>query len=1129
MTVVADVPLVAPATVTVSRQLDMRELLQVPTSTRSFTHLLSAEPGVSADLPPALVNGNGNISPSVNGLRTTSNSVQFNGIDATNLSNNQGTLTDNISPSPETLEEVKLQTSMYDASVGRSGGGNFQLVTRSGTNDIHGTLYGFFQNEALNANDYFYNRDGIERPRARRRETGATIGGPAVKDKLFFFGGYQNTYAGTAFVPSAQSLSHLPDALSLIQGERTAQSLYDAFKQANPNFTLTGPAEISPIALKIFQLRNPATGDYVIPSPAGKTSISTMKDGAGNPLTLVRQVETATFKQNQFTTKLDSQLSAANRLSGTFFWANFPGYDPFPDPTSLTSPFTLERGDKARTFALSDIHAFGAALTNEARFGFHFLNNSRRLEPAFDTLTNEALGVTNPASQFDNSIATRRMGHYIFRGPRISFGGPNDSYNKRDQRSYTFSDTLSWFKGRHSLRMGVEFKRHMYASNLPEEQATEFEKFASFDQLMRGLAQEADTQYGITSKTFRMTDAGWFIADDYKITSKLTLNLGLRWDWFGWPVEQNGLFGNFDFAALTNTEDPTPAFMVPSNFKPTGIQAIDGAAAASIKAKNKHTLNGQDLNNFQPRLGFAWSPNGKTVVRGGYGVFFDRPSASFMNTVFSNYPFLREVEVTYPSGAVPIASAFSKQNTQLPFNRYLPNRVVFIGSASSGNYQVRDGSGVTQGADGTPNPIDPSTGQPVLGNVAETFEFRAVDRNLRTPYVQNWNFSIQQQFSDNMMFEIRYIGTKGTKLLQSVALNQGYDLNDSSTPDYIYKRLNDAYTAAGSPRGTLPNTGTERERGLGKAFGFLNPSTGKIDYNFGRSVPNSSTSVMIPFEARAPIMGFNIPEALVLQNGVNSSYHSAQAAVNRRFAQGFQFRLAYTFSKAIDTMSIDPGSTAGGGRSDVPNTGFVMQGDQRNLSANRALSDFDRRHRFSLSYSWELPTGASTSRFVRGWTLSGFVQAQSGAPFSIWFPEPEANTTAQLASLGNGSGGYFRLGFGRPNLAPGKTLADLRRQGSDPTLKYFDSSALSSPGGGFGNLGRNVLTGPRQLRWDMALSKETKFNERLSLEVRAEAFNFLNTVNFGMPVGDLSDSQFGQITDTVGGPRTIQFGARVRF
>jgi hypothetical protein len=108
-------------------------------------------------------------------------------------------------------------------------------------------------------------------------------------------------------------------------------------------------------------------------------------------------------------------------------------------------------------------------------------------------------------------------------------------------------------------------------------------------------------------------------------------------------------------------------------------------------------------------------------------------------------------------------------------------------------------------------------------------------------------------------------------------------------------------------------------------------------------------------------------------------------------------------------------------------------------------------------------------------------------------------------------------------------LADLRRQGSDPTLKYFDSSALSSPGGGFGNLGRNVLTGPRQLRWDMALSKETKFNERLSLEVRAEAFNFLNTVNFGMPVGDLSDSQFGQITDTVGGPRTIQFGARVRF
>ena len=1128
VTVVGEAALITPNTATTSRQIDTRELLQVPTSTRSFTHLLSAEPGVSADLPPVSVNGNGNISPSVNGLRTTSNSVQFNGVDATNLSSNEGSLTDNISPAPETLEEVKLQTSLYDASAGRSGGGNFQLITKSGANEFHGSGYAFFQNERFNANDFFFNRDGISKPIASRYEGGFTAGGPVRKDKVFFFGGYQKTSAETAFVPTAQSLSHLPNALSLISGERTADALFNAFQQTNSRFTLTGPAQIDPIAVRIFNLKNPATGDYVIPSAKGRNALSTATDAAGNPLTLTRQVYPASFDQHQFTGKLDAQLTALNRLSGVVFFANYPGFDPFPDPSSLVSPFTLERSDRARTVAISDIHTFGASLTNEVRFGLHFLNNSRRLDPRFDALTNESIGVPNPATQFDNRIATQRMGHYIFRGPRISFGGPNDSYNTRDQRSLSFSDTLSYFRGRHSLRFGMEWKRHLYDSDLPEEQATEFEKFASFDQLLRGVGQEGDTQFGFTEKSFRMYDLSGFVTDDWKISPRFTLNLGVRWDWFGWPTERNGRIGNFDFSALTNTENPVNAFLVPSNVQTSGIPAIDSAIATSIKAGNKHTLNGQDLNNVQPRIGFAWSPNEKFVVRGGYGVFFDRPSAAVMNTVFSNYPFLREIEVTYPSGAVPLSRAFSQQDLTLPFNRYLPNRVAFIGSAT-GNYQLRDATNVTRGADGTLNPIDPSTGQPVIGNVAETFEFRAVDRNLRTPYIQQWNLSIQQEISKSLMFEARYIGTKGTKLLQALSFNQGYDLNDAATPDYIYERFNQAYVAAGSPRGPLNTGSTPRERGVGRAFGFTDPLTGRINYNFGVNPSSPTATVLIPFETRAPILGFNIPEALLLQSNGNSIYHGAQFAVNKRFAQGLQFRAAYTFSKAIDASSSDPGSTAGGGRPDVPNIGFVVQGDQRNVAANRALSDFDRRHRFSLSYSYVLPTGGSNSRWISGWQLSGFAQVQSGAPFSIWYPEPEANTPAALAAVGTGSGGLYRLGFGRPSLAPGATLDDLRRSGPDRTLSYFNRDVLASPGGGFGNLGRNVLSAPRQMRFDIALSKETKVTEWVAVELRGEAFNVFNNVNFALPSGDLADSEFGQITNTVGGPRTMQFGLRVRF
>jgi hypothetical protein len=1134
LTVTADIPLLAPNTSSVARQIDTRELLQVPTATRSFTHLLSAEPGVSADLPPALVNGTGNISPSVNGLRTTSNSVQFNGIDATNLSSNEGSLTDNIAPSPETLEEVKLQTSLYDASVGRSGGGNFQLITRSGSNGIHGSAYVFAQNDIFNANDFFYNRDGIERPTARRYEGGFTLGGPLVRDRVFFFGGYERTTAETGFVSTAQSLSHLPNALSLISGERTAQNLFDAFRQTNPNFGtaigLTSAANVSPIAVRLFNLRNPETGEYVIPGPQGRAAIGTSADGTGNPLTLVRNVFPASFEQDQFTTKLDYQVTEANRLSGAFFFSNFPGLDPFPDPSSLTSPFTLERDDKARTFALSDIHVFGPNVTNEARFGVFLLNNSRQLDQSFDELTNEAIGVPNPATFFDSREATTRLGHYVFRGPRISFGGPNDTYNTRDQLSLSVANTLSWFRGNHSVRLGGEIKRHRYNTNLPEEQATEFEKFASFDQLLMGLAQEGDTQFGFTDKSFRMTDVGWFLADDWKLSPQVTLNLGVRWDWFGWPVEKDGRIGNVDFSLITNVDNPVNAFLVPSNVKDTEFAAINGAIAASVKADTKHTLTGQDLNNFQPRLGLAYSPlaSGRLVFRGGYGIFYDRPSAGFMNTVFSNYPFLREVEVTFPSGRVPIAQAFSQQNPNLPFNSYLPMRLVFIGTAS-GNYQLRDGTGVTLGADGSPNPTDPSTGQPVRGNIAETFEFRAVDRNLRTPYIQQWNFGFQYEMTQDFMLDIRYAGTKGTKLLQAIAFNQSYDMNDPATPDYIYERFNQAYLAAGAPRGPLNAGATARERGLGRAFGFPDPLTGQVNLNFGTPATSSTTSVMIPFEARAPILGFNIPEALLLQSNGNSIYHGLQVSLQKRFAQGLQFRAAYTLSKAMDTSSSDPGSTAGGGRPDVPNTGFVVQGNQRDLRSNRGVSDFDRTHRFALSYSYEVPSLGSLSALSQGWRISGFTQVQTGSPFSIFFPEPEAATPAALAALGSGSGGLYRLGFGRPNLAPGYTLDDLREKGADETTAYFNRAALASPGGGFGNLGRNVLRGPGQVRFDVALSKETKLTERVGFELRAEIFNLFNSVNFAQPSGDLADSEFGQITNTVGGPRTVQLGLRVNF
>ncbi len=245
-----------------------------------------------------------------------------------------------------------------------------------------------------------------------------------------------------------------------------------------------------------------------------------------------------------------------------------------------------------------------------------------------------------------------------------------------------------------------------------------------------------------------------------------------------------------------------------------------------------------------------------------------------------------------------------------------------------------------------------------------------------------------------------------------------------------------------------------------------------------------------------------------------------------------QFNLAYTFSKSIDVLSSDPGSTAGGGRPDVPNAGFVVQGDQRNLDANRAVSDFDRPHRFSASFTYEIPTFGSNSRFLSGFQVSSFIQLQSGTPFTLFSPEPEIATAAQYADLVRGSGGLLRLGFGRPNIncTADEALLGFSTDAARNNTPIFDFSCFSSPLGQNGNMGRNIFRGPNQSRVDIGLVKRTRINERFSFDLGVDIFNLLNTVNFANPEVDLSDiNSRGTIINTTGGPRLAQFRARFNF
>ena len=302
-----------------------------------------------------------------------------------------------------------------------------------------------------------------------------------------------------------------------------------------------------------------------------------------------------------------------------------------------------------------------------------------------------------------------------------------------------------------------------------------------------------------------------------------------------------------------------------------------------------------------------------------------------------------------------------------------------------------------------------------------------------------------------------------------------------------------------------------------------------LDYNLA-----NAAGAVIGFEARTPILGFNVPEAVLLGNTGRSLYNSIQFVLAKRMSDGIQYNLAYTYSRSMDTSSSDPGSTAGGGKPDVPNAGFVVQNNQRDLDANYARSDFDRPHRFSGSFVWELPGQGA----LDGFRLSGFVQLQSGLPYSIFSAEPELGNASQYTDLVRGSGGLYRAGFGRPSLCG--SLDDLRQHGDDPTEAAFNRGVLCSPttaaGGypnnqGFGNLGRNELRGFWQRRVDLSLAKTFAFAGARNFELRWDVFNVFNTVNYALPNnvigtrhdGFRQDHRFGwrSAGDAAGSPPAI--------
>jgi hypothetical protein len=1019
------------------RVVDSRAVAELPLATRNFTQILGLSPGTSVDLPDSTASGRNAQNISVNGARTTQNNYQVNGIDANNIRNNNF---QRISvPAPETIQEFKVHTSLYDASFGRSAGGNIQAITRSGANNFHGAGYEYFRNRTLNANNPFLKAAGVLRPVLTRNIFGGLLSGPIKKDEAFFFVSYQGTRERNG--ASVNSLSSEVLIAPGLTDDRSEQTLRKTF-----NVPL-----VSPISLALLNVKLPG-GQFLIPTPQanGRYSGSTI----------------STYHEDQFNANLDYRVSKKNWLAVKYFLSKSPQL--LALFTGVNVPgFPAHQKGGNQLISIQDIHAFSSNVINEARIGYNFLRIDNSPE--------------EPVEDSDMGISRANAGTFpglplIRIAPSaggIAFGTATIIIDQKiTAPSATFGDILSITHGRHIIRTGTELI--YYQENSTENLNTRGQiDFNTFNDFLSGRVSQSVFGTGIADRSLRATDYNFFVQDDWRLSRKLTVNLGLRYELDMPAYDTRGRNVDFDPALYR------PRLALGINGNPVGppiggfVQAgnvIPQYDLADVPKVDKRIVRSNDPNNFAPRIGFAYSPleSGRLILRGGYGIFYSRISFTHFST-----------------------------GTQLP-----PNYVV--GRRTSPPFS-------------DPFFVTPSLAEfPkfVPGVDLATLVF---DRNMRTPYFQQYNASIQFALTRDLALELAYVGSRGTNLLTNVGINQA---------------------ALASPQHPIVN---EVLRAMGMPGAVITTNT------------PANAQLRAPFQgASLSSSGSSVPGFGQTQTTAQSTYNSLQMSLTRRFANGLQFLAAYTYARSIDNTS---GGTVGAAGID---SGSIF-GNQLDNRANRGVSNFDRPHRFVLSYLWDLPrpglaVKSSSGRLLfSNWQVAGIITAMSGLPIDIVDsnagsfylgpnnglsrPNWASGATGKIATSNVPAGYFFNpFAFARPTVLAGQAIPSSN-----------GTAFAGAIGTDFGNVGRNVLRGPRQTNVDFSIIKRFPFAESRNIEVRAEFFNLFNHVNLANPISNLNaivssggsldpntgqiinPGDFGRITSTSNNPRLIQFALKLNF
>jgi len=712
--VATEAPVLQAETSQSGQVIESGTIRQLPLSTRNFQQLLVLQAGAQSSVPNSTDLGRGDTAFSVNGQRTTSNSVKINGVDANSIGTNS---TPNLAvPSTESLQEFIVQTSLYDASNGRNAGGNVEAVTRSGGNDFHGNVFYFLRNKALNANEPFIKARGLERPILTRNQFGGTLGGRIVRDKAFFFVSYQGTRERNGLSLS-NSLTFPSVPAGLRDDNRTAAALATTFGLP--------VASISQVAVNILNARLP-NGQFAIPS----SGIAGASGAAARIPTSVVQSGVSRFTENQFNANLDFNFTNTHSLSSKLFYAKNPSVQAIYNfagtgnrlegqPVNQLIGFGGNIPITQILYSLTDNYAVSSKISNQARFGINSIEATSTPQEPF---TAAQLGITSPFASLYPGAPTIQVA-----GADASFffgSSPlGDQHSKID--AWTAQDTVSIVAGKHRIRAGGEYRHSaldFYFNAFTRGQLI----FTSFNNLLIGNGVSI-LGSGVFDRHYTVKDLAAFIQDDYKVNNRLTLNLGLRYDYFGLPVDSRGRLVNF----------------LPDQFRvgapPNGIVQASGGQLPGVPTVDK-TLVPTDKNNFAPRVGFALRADnaGKIIVRGGYGIYYDRFSTRFINTQLFNFPYL-----ALGVGLPGILRTFADPFVPLPLPSTFPTAATIPSVLA---------------------PLAPFVGVPVSGVF--------VDPNLRTPYVQQFNAGVQWEFAKNTVLEVGYVGNKGTKLLQLINVNQ---------------------------------------------------------------------------------------------------------------------------------------------------------------------------------------------------------------------------------------------------------------------------------------------------------------------------------------------------------------------